>query len=90
MPAKRKGGDGSLRVDKPEILALAFAEAKECLEAGGYPYTVKETAPPFARDSVPSERYVANCKVNSEGTVELIICTKPARQEFRCDVCCQV
>jgi hypothetical protein len=82
MPSERKGGDGSLRVGKPDLLALTFKEAKECLEAEGRLYTVRETFAPFARAGCPVERYVANFKVSGEGIVELLICAKPVRQEF--------
>jgi hypothetical protein len=82
MPAERKGGDGSLTADGLDLLALTFQEAKERLEMDGRPYAARETAAPFAPAGGPVERYVANFKINGEGTVELLVCAKPARQEF--------
>ena len=82
MPAERKGCDGSLTSSGYDLLALTFTEAKECLEANGRFYTVRETAAPFARGGGLAEQYVAGCTLTEDGTVELLLCSKTVRAEI--------
>ncbi|MDR3348162.1 MAG: hypothetical protein LBO03_00915 [Acidaminococcales bacterium] len=83
MPAERKRSDGSLTAESPDLLALTFQEAKERLEAAGRPYAAGRTLAPFARAGGPTEQYVANLKIARDGTVELLLCDKPAREAVR-------